>query len=249
MKNNLKKYSLILLIIILSVFCVSQYFSNKETQDTLIQYKNVIIESDSLRKVSDGHYQRLVDDRNTQKDLRDLLKDQNKELFELLKTQNKKPISYTIIQAKPETKIDTIPIIKETKDGQVIKSFDSFYPTKENYFANHKGVIGEESIQEEWNFRELEIGLVISEKEKGLFEADLDAPDWLKVNKIEVNSLPLENIKKDNFDWVLGVQGGLNFTNYTPVVDLEGGIRLKNTMVTLIGNTNKEFKIGLKKFL
>ncbi|MDC7251049.1 MAG: hypothetical protein PQJ49_14160 [Sphaerochaetaceae bacterium] len=244
--KNIKQYGLILIIILLGIFSIIQSFRVKEAQDTVKEYKTAIIESDSLRKTQDGRYQKLVNDLNTKSEINKALKENNKELYELLKEERKKPISYTIIQAEPEAKIDTIPLNNEVKDGLTFTSFEDFYPQKENYFMKYSGTLTDSSVVGKWDVSKFDIGIVISEKRKGIYEADLDAPDWFNVKSLEVNSLPLENLSPDNFDWLLGGSAGYNFLDQYPVFEIETGFRIKKSIFSIQGNTNKELKAGYK---
>ncbi|MCA9750209.1 MAG: hypothetical protein KC414_13960 [Romboutsia sp.] len=248
-KNKILTYSLIAIIVILTVFGINQYFSKVSTEKLVKNYKIALIESDSLKQVSEEHYQKLVNDMNSQKDIFKLLKEQNEELYKTLKEENKKPISYTLIQAQPQTKIDTITIKDTVRKGQFYKVFKDYYPNSNSPFIIYDGEIKDNSLVGKFNFNTLDIGIVISEKQKDLFEADLDAPEWLKINNLQVNSLPLENVKVDNFDWMIGGSSGLNIQDKTPIFELEGGFRYKKSLFSIQGNINKEIKFGFKKLL
>lgn len=244
--NKLKTYALYAVILALAIFSVIQFVRANSAEKTVKEYKTELIKSDSLRKTADGRYQKLVNDMNSQKELNSQIKEHNKELYELLKEERKKPISYTIIQAQPEAKIDTIPLNNEVKDGLAFQIFEDFYPQKENYFMRYFGQIKDSIVVGEWDVQKFDIGIVVSEKTKGLFEVDLDAPDWFNVTSLEVKSLPLENIRPDNFDWLLGGSAGYNFLDHYPVLEMEAGFRFKKSIFSVQGNTNRELKAGYK---
>lgn len=249
MKDNLKKFGGWIVACILLILATSLYFEKQASLKLIKNYKSELIESDSLRKISDTKYQKLVDDRLTNKELISYLKSTNKELYDIIKSENKKPISYTIIQAQPETKTETIPINKEERDGQIFTTFYDYYPNKINPFIKYSGEIYTDSIKGKFDFNSLDIGIVISEKQKGLFEADLDAPEWLNVKKLEVKSLPLEKVDTKNFSLLAGGSTGLSLTTYRPVFEGKFGFSTKKSIWIVEGNTNSEVKIGLlKKF-
>lgn len=246
-KDRLVRIALIFIIIVLMIFGISQCNSKRQAQNVVKDYKEFILKSDSLRLVKEGRYQKVVNDLNNQRDLNKKLKEENKELYKDIKDDNKLPISYTNIEAQPKNKVDTIIIRDTIKDGHYYKVFNDFYPNNEKPFITYKGEINNNSVLGEFKFNPFELDLVISEKEKGIFEADLNAPEWLTVNSLEVNSLPLKNIKKDNFDWMLGGAAGLNTQDNTPVFDIEGGFRYKESLFSIQGTSNKEIKLGFKK--
>lgn len=244
MKNKIINIGVVILVILLLLFGINKYFNNRD-EKLLNEYKKTLIQNDSLRKISDGHYQKLVNDLYTQKQLLDKIKLDNIEMYKYLKTNDKKPISYTNIIFKPEDKEGKVPLNIREKDGLVY--FNDYYPNKEDYFINYNGIVGKDSIQSTWNFQDINIGIVVSEKTKGLFEADLTAPKWIKVSKVEVNSLPLENIKQDNFDWLLGFNGGMNYISKVPNFGLEAGFRYKRNIFSVQSSTNNDLQIGYKK--
>lgn len=245
MENKFTKYIVVGILLFLMIFGISLVISNFRKDGLLEDYKKTLIENDSLRKIDNGHYQKLVNDMKSTNQILSIIKEDNKNLYKYLKEQGKKPISYTSIDFKPDDKINTIPINIKEKDG--LTYFNDYYPHKEDYFINYHGVINKDSLNSSWTFKPIKIGIVVSEKTKGLFEADLTAPDWITVNSIEVNSLPLSDIKKDNFDWLIGVSGGLNYLQRTPVFDLETGFRYKKSIFSIQGTTNNEVKFGYKK--
>lgn len=246
-KNKILTYLFGFIIILLLIFGVSQYLRANEAEKVVKDYKTELIASDSLRKTVDGRYQKLVNDMNSEKDIKNYLKEQNETLFELLKAEKKKPISYTIIQAKPESKVDTITIKDTIRDGLSFKTFKDYYPSQINPFITYSGEIFDQEIIGKFDLDSLSIGIVVSEKTKGLFEVDLDAPEWLNVTSLEVKSLPLEHIRLDKFDWLLGGSAGYNFFENYPVLEFEAGFRYKKTIFSVQGNTNREVKAGLKK--
>ncbi len=81
----------------------------------------------------------------------------------------------------------------------------------------------------------------MTETNRGLWKSRLVGPKWLKVDSIEVNSLPLP-IKKEesNFGLILG--GGYinSFNNTTPnAVTIGAGLRFKHHKIIINGTTNQ----------
>ena len=253
-------------IFVLLFLLFKQCGDNKKSDIVLQEYKERVLTYDSLRKVSDNHYQKLVNDINTEKELSEQLKKENKALYEEIKKEKKQVIAYTSLKAQPEKKVETIrlvPVSDRLKVGErEYKEFDDYYPNKEDYFINYRGrldvsdnditYIDVKSDSGElvgtWKFSSLKIGIVVSEKEKGLFHVDLDAPSWLAVKNVEVNTLPLSAIKPDNFDWVIGGAVGKNYGG-NMVFGVETGIRIKRSIFSIQGNTDKQVLVGFKRLL
>ena len=246
-KNKILNIIFLVLVILLSIFGVNQYITNVKNKEILSSYKEKIIKSDSLIKREEGHYQKVVNDLNSTKDLLNVIKKENKDLYKSIKKDDKNPIFYSNIGLKPITKIDSVFIHDTIREGIKYKYFEDFYPSKTDYFVKYSGQLDSTKVIGKWDFNTLNIDLVISEKEKGIFYADLKSPEWIKVNKLNVNSLPLENIKIDNFDWLMGGNVGINFLDKTPVAGFEAGFRFKKNIFKTEINTNKEIKIGYNK--
>ena len=247
MKTNIIKYGLIGIILVLSIFSINQCTSRKKAEKVVKDYKEVLLEKDSLRKNEQGIYQKLVNDNNTKKNLIRDIKKENKDLSDLLKKERKKPISSTTLTLQPDSKIDTITITKVERDGNFFKRFTDFYPDKNKPFIIYEGTINNDSLIGKWDLKEFKIVMVISEKSKGLYEMDSKVPSWLSITGIKINSLPLENIKPDNFDWLLGCSLNYDYGAMKPIIGLETGIRLKKTIFSISGYTNNTIGINYKQ--
>jgi len=243
MQVKYKRYIYLLLLFILLLNNVYLHYKVNNSDNLTLEYKKELILKDSLRKKSDTHYQKLVDDTSSKEELNDLLKVYNKNLLDILKAEGKRPISYTVINSQPKVKTDTVKLI-DTLNGS--KTFTDYYPAKKDYFMKYSGVVTSNNVIGKWTPSNLSIGIVVSEKSKGLYEVDLDAPKWLNVKDIKVNSLPIDNIEYKKFRWVLGGNAGWNFKLNEPVVEVEGGFKINNTLYTIQSNTNKELKAGIK---
>lgn len=239
-------FLLIAVIVVILLFGINQCSEREKAESVVRDYKVKMLEMDSLRKVSDGHYQKLVNDLYTEKELIKVLKGENKELADLIAEQKKKLIAYSKIKLTAKQKKDSVKVASKTENGKEVLEFADYYPDKENPFVVYEGVLRDKVLYGGFTFKTFGLDMVITEKSKGLFEVDFKAPEWLELTSLEVHSLPLSPIRVDNFDWYLGTNLGLHFVTYRPVLDLEWGFRYKKSLFGIIGNTNRELKIGYK---
>lgn len=212
--------------------------------DVVVSYKKTIIENDSLRKVSDGHYQKIVNDLESERSLAKLLKRENLDLYEKIKVQNKRILSLTRLSLQPKVVVDTVFIDR----GGLLPVFQHFYPDEKDWFVRYRGsLLGDNRVAGVFDFQPLLIDLVVSEKQKGIYEVDLNAPTWLEVNSLRVNSLPDAYSKKDNFDWLFGGVVGLNYINLRPSLGIQAGFRYRRALFHIQGFTNNYIYIGYSR--
>jgi hypothetical protein len=214
-RNKIKDsilYGLIIVLILFLIFGAWKSNNDRRELEKIIQEGNkMVIELDKTTKESDGQYSKLVNYFNSEKDLNQELKKQNKDLYNLIKEQDEKLLVLN----------NSILSLKGQLDG---------YVNRENAF--YKG---------EWKFGELPLQVIMTETNRGLWKSRLVGPKWLKVDSIEVNSLPLP-IKKEesNFSLILG--GGYinSFNNTIPnAVTIGAGLRFKDHKIIINGTTNQ----------
>nr|DAV67695.1 MAG TPA: hypothetical protein [Caudoviricetes sp.] len=223
-------------------FCTSE--EQKMTAKELA-YKRQLIEQDSLRKVDSVTYARLVNDMYKERELSKVLETENKQLYDKLKEQEQKVMSLTKVVGKLKSQKSVVPIVNN--EGQ--RYFEDYYPKKENYFVRYKAQIGENKVNGEFTFHPLHLDLVITEKQKGVYEAYLNAPSWLEISSLEVKSLPLTSpsLRPDNFDWLFGGLVGYSYLDKRPLLGVNGGFRYKKTLYFLQGSTNQTLYLGVSK--
>jgi hypothetical protein len=227
------QFGLVIVILLLLLFAVTQFIQARKYKNRSIQFKTEMLLADSVKIIADGQYQKLVNDVNSQKQLNGELNVQNKDLAQQLKKDKKDPIIITKIVYSLEKQIDTFIVDNTTP------FFEDHYPNKEDWFINYQLHTITDSLKiGVWDFTDLTVDLVISEKSKGLYVADIKGPSFLKVKELEVKSLPLEHIKPDKFGWIVGGGGSYSFTTNRPTIHLSGGIRIKKVSLIINGSTN-----------
>ena len=117
------------------------------------------------------------------------------------------------------------------------------YPNDEDNFITWDGFVNRENAfyKGEWKFGELPLQIIMTETNRGLWKSRLVGPKWLKVDSIEVNSLPLP-IKKEESNLSLILGGGYinSFNNTIPnAVSIGAGIRFKDHKLIINGTTNQ----------
>lgn len=243
MKDRILYGLIIILILLLLVSVWYGRYQQKELYQKIQEGNKMIIDADKTTKEDDGQYAKLVDYFNTEKELNQQLKNQNKELFDLIKKQDEKllMINNTVISMKQEM-VEGFGSIDE-KDTNLI-DITLTYPNDEDTFITWEGYVNRNNAfySGRWEFGKLPLQVIMTETDRGLWKSRLVGPDWLLVDSIEVNSLPLPTVeKKSNFGLFLG--GGY-INSFDPNgfngVSVGAGIKFKDHRILINATTNKE---------
>ena len=245
-RNKIKDsilYGLIIVLILFLIFGAWKSNNDMSELEKIIQEGNkMVIELDKTTKESDGQYSKLVNYFNSEKDLNQELKKQNKDLYNLIKEQDEKllVLNNSILSLKGQLD-EGFGVVNEEDTNKI--DIKLKYPNDEDNFITWDGYVNRENAfyKGEWKFGELPLQVIMTETNRGLWKSRLVGPKWLKVDSIEVNSLPLP-IKKEesNFSLILG--GGYinSFNNTIPnAVTIGAGLRFKDHKIIINGTTNQ----------
>lgn len=205
------------------------------------ELKSTILKKDSLVKVREGEFTKLVNDTKSKKELDREVKNEVPKTYEDIKKSKEKIISHTKIKLVPVSKtiVDTVYI-----DSSGTKKFTSFYPEKNNYFIKNFTTIINNEAKTEWSFTPLKVNIVVTEQKDGMYRARLSGPEWIQAEEVTINSLPLSPVTERKFKFLLGASGGYDFNTRTLPLGVYTGFRVKNKILILNGQTNKVVTIG-----
>lgn len=247
--NHYKVYTvaLILALLFLLFFLFKKSKDNKILKSQIGKQKELIFEKDSMITVKEGIYSKIVVDNNKQKEILKKLKSENKRLYKTIKNRKESPIIYKTVYAQPEKQIDTVIVEKIIEREKEVILFTSNYPkVGKSYIQTTTKLTGDTAITN-WKFNPLRISLVINETAAGVYTSILDAPSWIGVQDIEVNSIPISKNPTKNFNWVLGGGVGIvqkltypRFTGY-------GGVRYKKGIFAI--GADSQGKLDLNYFI
>jgi len=241
-RENIVSYVLALLLIIIAANSIYQGYTIKNLQKQITKNKRDEINNDTLRKTDDGQYSKLVNDLFTsQKQLFEVLQMQNQQLYDQLKSQNRQLISIINSQHSFKPKVDTVYV---QKDGSFVDS----YPDEKNWFIRYKSTILPSGNRiGDWQFSQLPIDITISEKEPGLYEANLSGPDWLIVDKLDVSSLQINQPKQKRWSFWYGAKVGRDVFEKQYLLQVDAAIQHNNIQFGSSIDTQGRLLIGLMK--
>ena len=242
-KKNL--VSIILLLMLIGVIIFGIFKSNTFNKQ-VTDLKKTILSKDSIQKVRDGEYTKLIDDTKTQAELNKEVNTIAKETYKDIKKSGEKIVSNTNISVKPVTKIviDTVYV-----DSSGTQKFTSYYPNIDSAFITHKITIQNSLATNSWEFKPLKINVVVTQQKDGMYRARLIGPKWIEAEEVTINGLPMTSVTERKFKYLLGASGGYSFQNNDLVVEVYTGFKYKSQIILLHGETNKVVSIGyIKEF-
>lgn len=232
MKLNYNKILLIISILLLLGFACSYYIFNKKENEWKRERAITKIKNDSLVKIKDGQYTKLLADTLTRVQLRKKIKELGIELENALLAQK------LTLRAR-----DTIKIIEEVNVTDTTLTFTDFYPKKENFFVKHITSLNikDTTATGEFNFNPITISLAASEQSDGTYKIMTKLPEFFELTSLDIQSLPIEQRKEDKFgilfgvDYVKGldiVENNIDFNTYIRIKKfyIGGGYRTDNTL-------------------
>jgi hypothetical protein len=237
---------LLLILIIIIIFLGWRINSIKNTgEDAEDALKKSIIMNDSLTKEADGRYAKLVNYYNTEKDLKEQLKESNKDLYNVIKKENEKILSLTnavlTLQGAVNEGFGRVNPKDSNKIDLALK-----YPDDKEPFINWNGSVDKKSAfyKGEWTFGKLPLQIVLTEESRGLWKSRLIGPEWLKVDSMSINSLP-PNKELKNLQFFIGSGYIRSLSNGPNSISVGGGLSIKGKHNFLLqATTNKELGIS-----
>ena len=234
---DLKKWVIIILAIVAAYLLIANKIQKRKTEKAQIELRTYKIRGDSLQKLSDGFYRKLLADTLTQKQL-------NKLAQEVTDLKNRKPIivEKTIIRPEYiEKEIDGIYV-----DNDSISIVD-YYPQKENPFLEYtnKFSITTQKGNSQFKFNPIELNKVVTEKD-GLYTVDFKGPEWLQVESLDIQARPLAPEKKDRFGILFGVDYGKNLNTNQNIIGIDSYIRFNKFYLGGGINSQGDLKGGIK---
>lgn len=246
-----QKIALGVIIILLLLIGFIQHKRGQRQGVSLSEYKKQLAITDSLYQDSKGVYNKLIKDFKKTRHLNKELKVKNRDLYDSVKKSKGKTVITQYIELEPETILDTIVIEGKTVRDTIrhFESFKAFYPNEEEKFATYSVNKRNGILTGTWDFDTISLDLAIVEEKRGIFYVKTDTPEWLKVRSVEVQSLPLSPLRKNNFDFVIGAGVGKNYSAMSNNILFKGeaGFRLFKSMYMVESNNSGDIYVSYKR--
>ena len=245
-KLIIKYYKLIIVaLIIIGAFSFIS-IQNFSLKSDLVGYKETILKKDSLEKIREGEYAKLVNDLKTSSDLKKYIKEISNNLYKDIKKSKESPIIITKISTVPKTIQTTDTVYVDTLG---VRTITSYYPNKDSMYIKHTSVIKDKESKNTWEFSPLKLNVIVTQQKDGMYKARFVGPSWIEAQEVTVNSLPLTSLSERKFKFLLGASGGYDFNYRNVSAGIYTGFRYKNQIVLVNGNTNKVVSLGyIKEF-
>jgi len=253
MEKKDKFYVVLMAIMILVILFLSWRIGNLKVGDSdgIDELRKTIIQNDSLTKIKEGQYTKLVDYYNSEKELKEELKKSNRDLYNTLKKQDEKILSLTKVVIS----------LKDT----VVQGFGKFNPNDTNLIdLNLKYPVSDEKpfifwngfvnkktafYKGNWEFNTLPIQIVLTEEKRGLWKTNVVGPKWFKLDSLTIKSLPPEDFPQKIERNIQFLLGGMYNSNIVPMVPraigFGGGVSFKNQHNLIMNvNSDQSFSLG-----
>ena len=239
---NIREYILVGVIVLLSILSIRQCSTISTVTTNYNSVKKQLIDSQNDALDAQGENRRLIDDIHDYDSFMDSIKQANKhlstdneKLFEELARIEAQDHSHLVgvgqVVYKYETKTDTVYI-----DPRLAWK-DYYYPSKDSMIVKHSIWEMNDSIGvSQWHWGDVNVDLVVSQGDGGVFEASLVGPDFISLGAFEIDAMPFQKVHvHDEFDWLLGGQGdtGGTFSGLA-------GVRMRKNMFLAGYGTHKQ---------
>ena len=231
-KDNILFIAILVCVLIILWMNWQNKLVQKELMNEVNKANKELVRQDKLKKEADGQYAKLVNYFNSQKDLNNQLKDDNKELSKLLKKQGERLLMINNSIISLEGAISSGGVTVDPKDTSII-NLSLKYPNSEEAFINWNGKIfsKNKSYLGEWSFGKLPLQIILTETSRGVWNSRLIGPSWLKVDSMNINSLPPQDFDPIEDQKIGFLLGGGFFKSFTPqqydAFSVTGGIYIK----------------------
>ena len=247
MENFILKYYKLIIVALIFIGAFSFILiQNAGLKSDLVDYKKTILQKDSLEKIREGEYTKLVNDLKSSNDLKKYIKEISDSTYQDIKRNKEKPLIITKVTTVPKTiqTIDTVYI-----DTLGVRTITSYYPNKDSMYIKHTSIIKDKESKNTWEFSPLKLNVIVTQQKDGMYRARFVGPSWIEAQEVTVNSLPLSPITERKFKFLLGASGGYDFNYRNISAGIYTGFRYKNQIVLVNGNTNKIVSLGyIKEF-
>lgn len=240
---NLSKFNLgTIAIIVLLFFGILQFnkcSSDREKDKLKAELHAQLLRGDTLKKISDTQYEKLVADTLTKKRL--------KQIIDSLGIIVKNPLVVTKIVYQQKT-------VEKDVDGIVVKdsivSVEDYYPNKEKQTIKYTSKINLKTTKgtSKFEFQPQTMDLVVSQEANGLWKATFRTDsEFVNINSVDVLALPsvTKEIVVNNWGTLGGVKYNTSMTNKGSSLEVLGGVRYKKVNIIGSASTNKELGVGL----
>lgn len=225
MVKRTKLYWYWVIIALLSFLLYTTYSHLTDTINS--QEKEWRLRTDTLVKINETQYTKLVADTLTKKQLKKVI-----DSLELENIKKPKEVYITNVIVKEITKtVDSLVYI----DGKL--NIVDYYPNKEDYFVRYSLT---DTISN-FKFNPIQISLVVSEEKENLWKVDTKMPPYFEITNIKAISLERKN-KNTHTPFYIG--GGIQKQGQKTPYSVNAGVKLGRYLI--IGGYNTESQGELK---
>jgi hypothetical protein len=213
------------------------------------ELKKSIIKSDKLLKESEGRYAKLVDYYKTEKELLSQIKKENKSLYNTIKEQDERLLSITNAIVTLDKKVVEGFGQEDPVDTNKI-NLSLKYPSDKDPFVFWDGWVNKNTAAYKgtFSFGKLPIQVVLTEESRGLWKSRVVGPEWLRVDSLQITSIPPEDYaptEEKKIQWLVGGAYSYGLNDKSSAVGVNLGVSLFSSHNIVFGaNTFQQVSLG-----
>jgi hypothetical protein len=216
---------------------VAKCSHDNETEELRAALHKEELRNDTLKKINEDTYEKLVADTVTKREILKIIKQLE------IDVKNPKIVTRIVYQQKDvEKDVDYVDIV-----DSVLQVID-YYPKEENHtlkYSNKINLITKKGVGK-FEFKPQNLDLVISETERGRWKATLKTDnEFVMINSLDVQALPevITDPTRSNWSKFAGVKYNTTIDKTNNNLEVLGGFRYKK--ISLMGSANTSSQLGL----
>ena len=126
--------------------------------------------------------------------------------------------------------------------------FKLLYPDSANSFIQYDGLAfwKDRMITGNWSFKRVPLSFILTETQKGNWNARVVGPDYFIIDSIVTRALSPDKIaERRRFSFVAGLGAGWSFEDEAPLFSLTAGVRIKKMRFLATGSTNQDVQLQI----
>lgn len=251
MLQETKQKALMIGIMLALLFAMIMLVKKCNAEQQLSLVESALYEQQNQYKLTEDSYAKRIEEFNTERKLIKNILASNAELSDVVaksQSQNNKILAHVgIIATFVDRPSEPAPMLPIDSIGNY--KFDAYYPDKKNSFIHYTGItdLKSKQILGNWSFNKLKLNVVMTERQRGTWDAVIQGPDYFVVDSILVSSLPLEKFTdKYKLGFVAG--GGISSSYDIKKFGLNVGAGLNWKAHTILLNASTMQQLSLSYY-
>lgn len=234
------------------ILAVVIFFMDKCGEKREARLRNEIAKQSGMIEEGKGRYSQLIIVTNSTnsliKELQGSLDGQFDNIRKFLKKNDERLLAFSTAYATFKGKKDSVLIFAAEPLTLADWKFKLQYPDSTNPFITYDGLIFAQSkrITGDWKFDKLKVSFILTETEKGNWNARVSAPEFVIIDSITTRALPPDKIAKTKkISFVCGLGTGYAFNDNKWLFSVSAGVKIKRMYFTSEASSQADLRLNI----